>query len=58
MVFDAYYNSNEDIWKVIKKDDDGYWFDHIPDAGNEESAKNLAYVLNKQAREREDRFGI
>ena len=43
MVFDAYYNSNEDIWKVIKKDDDGYWFDHIPDAGNNPLPHQSAY---------------
>jgi len=43
---DAYYDSETNRWKVIAKDDDGYYFNAVPDAGNEGNAKQVAAALN------------
>lgn len=44
---EPYYDSDTNTWKVIAKDDDGYYFNVIPNAGDEESAKRTAWALNR-----------
>lgn len=45
---EAYYDSITETWRVIAKDDDGYFFNVIPDAGDEETAKQTAGLLNSR----------
>lgn len=45
---EPYYDSSTNTWKVIAKDDDGYFFNVIPNAGSESSAKETASALNRR----------
>jgi len=46
----AYFDSEFEKWKVIKKDEDGYWFNYALDAGTEENAKEIAGLMNERQR--------
>lgn len=48
-MYAVYYNNAINQWSVIHKDDaDGAWYDHIPDAGTEQNAMQIADMLNNQ----------
>lgn len=44
---EAYYDNIESVWRVIAKDNDGYWFNVVPDAGDMENAMTVAHALNE-----------
>ena len=46
MRYDVYYDSSFDVWKVIRKSEDGYWITH-----SMESAFEIADALNSRGSE-------
>lgn len=45
-----YFDNSINTWRVIAIDDDGYYFNVIPDAGDEGNAKLVAAAMNHQGR--------
>lgn len=45
---EPYFDSLTNTWRVIAMDDDGFFFNVVPDAGGGGNAKDVAAALNRE----------